>query len=151
MITLISFSAERFRQFHFCFFSSFWIHIITNTLLLHNFTYANALQEAAQQGVFREYGHWIPKNPNHLSLIFFSNSYLVTLVETQNKKNSITIPGFEWMKPLFSLNCISWIPDMHKRLPRPDVNPFVPTVPTFAVRETASLGQQIVERWEQMG
>ena len=49
------------------------------------------------------------------------------------------------------------------------LNPFVPTVPTFAVRETASLGvmgapevpplcretqslgQQMLERWEQIG
>ena len=30
-------------------------------------------------------------------------------------------------------------------------NPFVPTVPTSAVRETQSLGQQMLERWEQMG
>ena len=27
---------------------------------------------------------------------------------------------------------------------------YVPTVPTFAVRETASLGQQMSERWEKM-
>ena len=26
-------------------------------------------------------------------------------------------------------------------------NPFMPTVPTFAVRETASLGQQMLARW----
>ena len=32
-----------------------------------------------------------------------------------------------------------------------DINPFFPTVPTFAVRETASLGQQMLERWEKIG
>ena len=30
------------------------------------------------------------------------------------------------------------------------LNSFVPTVPTFAVRETASLGQHVLEQWEQM-
>ena len=32
-----------------------------------------------------------------------------------------------------------------------NLNPLFPSVPTFAVRETQSLGQQMLERWEQMG
>ena len=31
------------------------------------------------------------------------------------------------------------------------LNPFIPTVPTCVVRETQSLGQHMLERWEEMG
>ena len=47
MITFISSSEKRFRQFKFLIFSSFWKHIIINTLLLHNFTYLYEFRRVA--------------------------------------------------------------------------------------------------------
>ena len=94
---------------------------------------------------------WIPRRPNHLSRFFF-HFQIRSSIMYPVYENLLLISNFyinkndvfnKWR--ILDTRGAKNLRALALRSPWPYLNPFFPTVPTFAVRETASLRQQMLE------